>query len=175
MRCAPRPESVTLLPPSITIFGPVSLKIFAVSSSSITTGSGPQSNVMMPPFATAATNAAPVQLAGVPVPTTCVGDEVSSAPAPVGTAQVPEGLPAGGPRSGFVIGSVTGSPPHPARTTTTMSPALVCIPHHRSSSQLFLRPVVRAIDHEDCTPVDCDSCALRQPAGRRLVDDEHDG
>ena len=37
------------------------------------TGSGPQSKVMTPPVATAATNASPVQLAGVPVPTTVVG------------------------------------------------------------------------------------------------------
>ena len=49
----PPPLSVTLLPPSMTIFGPVSLKILAVGVSVMVTGSGPQSKVMMPPLATA--------------------------------------------------------------------------------------------------------------------------
>ena len=88
----------------MTIFGPVSLKIFAVSSSVMVTGSGPQSNVMTPPCATAATNASPVQLAAVPVPTTVVGLDTSSGCASAGTAQWPSGLPAGGPSSGLVFG-----------------------------------------------------------------------
>jgi hypothetical protein len=45
----------------------------------IVVGSGPQLKVMTPPVATAATKVAPVQLAGVPVPTTVVGIETSSA------------------------------------------------------------------------------------------------
>jgi hypothetical protein len=119
MRWLPAPLSVTSPPPSITISGPVSLTIFAVSSSVITTGSGPQSNVMMPPSATAATNAAPVQLAGVPVPTTVRGALTSMGRPSSGTEHVPSGLPAGGPDAGFVsgFGNVPDPPPH-AKTVT---------------------------------------------------------
>jgi hypothetical protein len=60
----------------------------------ITTGSGPQENVMTPPAATAATTAADVQLPGVPLPTVRVGCEVSTAPASAGTAACPAGFPA---------------------------------------------------------------------------------
>ena len=42
----------------------------ACLSMTIVTGLGPQSKVMTPPFATAFRNAAAVQLAGVPWPTT---------------------------------------------------------------------------------------------------------
>ena len=42
----------------------------ACLSMTIVTGSGPQSKVIVPPFATAFRNAAAVQLAGVPWPTT---------------------------------------------------------------------------------------------------------
>src|SRR5262245_51175676 len=112
MRTFPPPLSVTLSPPSITMSGPVSLKIFAVASIVMITGSFPQSNVMMPPPATAATTAALVQLAAVPSPTTVVGDDTSASSASGGTAQLPSGLPAGGPSSGFVCGSGL-RPPHP--------------------------------------------------------------
>ena len=44
------------------------LRTFAVWRIRIVTGAGPQSNVTTPPRATAATTAAEVQLAGVPVP-----------------------------------------------------------------------------------------------------------
>ena len=91
MRIFPPPLSVTLLPPSMTSFVPLSLKTFAVDVRTIVTGSGPQSKVMTPPFATAATNASPVQLAGVPVPTTVVGDDTSSAWPSAGTAAWPSG------------------------------------------------------------------------------------
>src|SRR5690242_17203192 len=101
MRTFPPPLRVTLLPPSRTIFGPLSLNTLAVSSRVIVTGSGPQSNVTTPPFATASTTAAEVQLSGVPVPTTVVGLDTSSAAASAGTSQLPSGLPAGGPSSGF--------------------------------------------------------------------------
>src|SRR5204863_10207561 len=107
-----------LLPPSITMRGPVSLTIFAVSSSAIVTGSGPQSNVITPPAATAATNAVLVQLSGVPVPTTVRGDDTSSAAASAGTPHAPSGLPAAGPCSGSVIGSGGASLPQPTSTTT---------------------------------------------------------
>jgi hypothetical protein len=59
----------------------------------ITTGSGPHANVMTPPLATAATTAAEVQLSAVPLPTTVVGCEVSTACAAAGTAAWPSGLP----------------------------------------------------------------------------------
>jgi hypothetical protein len=51
-------------------------------------------NVMIPPAATAATTACEVQPAGVPVPITLVGCEVSAACACAGTAARPFGLPA---------------------------------------------------------------------------------
>src|SRR6218665_1686 len=112
MRCLPAPLSVTRPLPSMTISGPLSLKIFAVLSSVRVTGSGPQSNVMTPPRATASTKAALVQLAGVPVPTTVVGLEMSARPASTGTAHVASafGLPAGGPSLGWVSGLGTSTP-----------------------------------------------------------------
>jgi len=67
--------------------------------------------VITPPFATAATNAAEVQLSGVPVPTTVVGLELSSAWASAGTGHFPAGLPAGGPSSGFGITPDEDPPP----------------------------------------------------------------
>jgi hypothetical protein len=60
----------------------------------ITTGRGPQENVMTPPFATAETTAAEVQLPGVPLPMVRVGCEVSTARASAGTVAWPPGLPA---------------------------------------------------------------------------------
>jgi hypothetical protein len=104
MRVVPPPLSVILLPPSMTSFVPLSLKTFAVDVRVMVVGLGPQSNVMMPPFATAATKASPVQLAGVPVPITIVGFETSSACASAGMGAWPSGLPAGGPSCGFVAG-----------------------------------------------------------------------
>src|SRR4051812_33042006 len=95
MRAFPPPLSVTLLPPSMTT-GPVLLKTFAVVVSVIVAGAAPQSKVMTPPFATAATNASAVQLAGVPVPTTVRGLVMLSACASAGTGHMPLGLPAGG-------------------------------------------------------------------------------
>ncbi|BCJ72578.1 hypothetical protein CS0771_21220 [Catellatospora sp. IY07-71] len=56
-------------------------------------GSGPQSNVMIPPAATAATTALDVQLAGVPFPITRVGFVVFTARASAGTTALPFGLP----------------------------------------------------------------------------------
>src|SRR5688572_7490417 len=125
MRCSPPPDSVTLPPPSITMSGPVSLNTFAVRSSVMVTGSGPQSNVMVPPPATAATNASDVQLSGVPVPTIVVGTDVSTAPASAGTSHVPSGLPAGGPCSGSVAGG--GGPSSPSAITS--SPPSSSDPH----------------------------------------------
>jgi hypothetical protein len=71
------------------------LRTFAVAVIVIVTGAGPQLNVMTPPRATASTTARDVQLAGVPVPTTRVGREVSTARASAGTAAPPLGFPAG--------------------------------------------------------------------------------
>ncbi|GIG88413.1 hypothetical protein Pen02_33490 [Plantactinospora endophytica] len=51
---------------------------------------------MIPPLATAATTAAEVQLAGVPLPTTRVGLAVSTARASAGTLARPFGLPGRG-------------------------------------------------------------------------------
>src|SRR4029453_5033645 len=95
MRRWPPPLRVTLPPPSITISGPVSLRILAVAVSVIVTGAGPQSNVMIPPAATASTTAPEVQPAGLPSPITWSGCEVSTARASAGTPAPPPGFPAG--------------------------------------------------------------------------------
>jgi hypothetical protein len=62
----------------------------------MTTGLGPQSKVMIPPRATAATTAAEVQLAGLPSPMTRVGCELSTAWAADGIAAWPSGFPGAG-------------------------------------------------------------------------------
>jgi hypothetical protein len=67
----------------------------------IVTGAGPQSKVITPPAATAATTAAEVQLAGVPLPITRSGSLVSTARASAGTAAPPPGLPGLGSALGF--------------------------------------------------------------------------
>src|SRR5690242_15148242 len=77
----------------MTICALDALRIFAVAVNTIVTGAGPQSNVMIPPAATAATTAAEVQPAGVPEPTTRVGWDVSAARASAGTVAWPSGLP----------------------------------------------------------------------------------
>ncbi|WP_237771231.1 hypothetical protein [Kribbella sp. ALI-6-A] len=59
----------------------------------IVTGAGPQLKVITPPAATAATTAADVQPAGVPLPTTRSGRLVSTACAAAGTVASPPGLP----------------------------------------------------------------------------------
>ena len=69
----------------MTISGPVLLKILAVWAMVIVTGLGPQSKMITPPWATAATTAAEVQLCGVPFPMTRSGFEVSTASASGGT------------------------------------------------------------------------------------------
>jgi hypothetical protein len=53
------------------------------------TGAAPQLNVITPPCATAATTAADVQLAAVPVPTTWFGVVLATGWAAAGTAQWP--------------------------------------------------------------------------------------
>jgi hypothetical protein len=65
------------------------------------TGAGPQSKVITPPAATAATTAADVQPAGVPLPTTRSGLRVSTARASAGTDAPPSGLPGLGSALGF--------------------------------------------------------------------------
>jgi hypothetical protein len=59
------------------------------------TGAGPHEKVMIPPAATAATTAAEVQLAAVPVPMTRVGCDVSTGSPATGTGTAPEVLPTG--------------------------------------------------------------------------------
>lgn len=113
MRIFPPPLSVTLLPPSMTSFEAVLLKTFAVEVRTIVVGFAPQLKVITPPFATAATNASPVQLAAVPVPTTVVGVDTSAAWPSAGTGALAPGLPAGGPSCGFVGGVVPDEPDVP--------------------------------------------------------------
>ncbi len=105
----PPPLSVTLPPPSMTILGPVSLKTFAVSVERDGHRIGAAVERDDAALGDGATNAAPVQLAAVPSPTTVRGLEMSSSRASAGTAQWPSGLPAGGPP----VGSVGMNPPAP--------------------------------------------------------------
>jgi hypothetical protein len=65
-------------------------------------GSGPQSNVMMPPCATALTTAADVHPDGEPVPILWVGWLVSIARASDGIVAWPDGLPGWGRSFGFL-------------------------------------------------------------------------
>nr|WP_238434858.1 MULTISPECIES: hypothetical protein [unclassified Frankia] len=78
----------------MTTWGAAAFTTLAVAVIVMVTGFGPQLKVMTPPAATAATTAAEVQLAGVPLPTTRVGCEVSTVAAVAGTAALPAGLPA---------------------------------------------------------------------------------
>src|SRR5262245_9469781 len=75
MRVLPPPSSVTLFPPSITVSALMAFSDVTV----MVTGAAPQSNVITPPFASAASRAASVQLPGVPSPTTAFGADVSAA------------------------------------------------------------------------------------------------
>ena len=98
MRRSPPPLRVTRPRPSSTTRRLV-FTTLAVRRSSIRTGSGPQRNLMIPPFATARTTARDVQLRGVPLPTQRSGWEVSTARACRGTrtaASVPAAAAAGG-------------------------------------------------------------------------------
>ncbi len=96
------------------------LRILAVVVILIVTGSEPQSNVMMPPAATAATTARDVQLAGVPLPTTRDGREVSTARPSTGTATWPSGLPGGraAPTAGTAAASAATMPLTPRGNRT---------------------------------------------------------
>ena len=93
MRRWSAPLSVTLPPPSSTTTRDV-LTTLAVSVITIVCGSAPQLNVMTPPRATASTTAREVQLAGVPLPITRSGCEVSTSRASGGSA-TPFGFPGG--------------------------------------------------------------------------------
>src|SRR5262245_52115356 len=106
----------------MTIFGPVLLTILAVLVSVMVIGSGPQLKVITPPLATAATTASPVQLAGVPSPTTERGVDTSSRPASAGTMHLPSGLPAGGPIAGIIIDRSAGAPAKSAPGVEARSP-----------------------------------------------------
>lgn len=92
MRRCPPPLSVTLPPPSSTTRAAV-FTTFAVAAIVITTAAGPHEKVMTPPLATAATTAADVQLSAVPLPTTVLGCDVSTACPAAGTVAWPSGLP----------------------------------------------------------------------------------
>src|SRR4051794_16572042 len=87
MRRLPPPDRVTRPPPSRTTWWLV-FTTFAVRCIAITTGFGPQSNVVTPPFATARTTFCDVQLAGVPSPMTWSGWDVFAARARAGTGTV---------------------------------------------------------------------------------------
>src|SRR5262245_4502982 len=92
IRRLPPPLSVTRPPPSSTTRCLV-LYTRAVAVITIVTGFVPQSNVMIPPAATARTTAADVQLAGLPSPITWSGWLVLTARPAGGTGKCPLGLP----------------------------------------------------------------------------------
>src|SRR5215470_1802795 len=92
IRRLPPPLSVTRPPPSSTTRCLV-LYTRAVAVITIVTGFVPQSNVMIPPAATARTTAADVQLAGLPSPITWFGWLVLTARPAGGTGKCPLGLP----------------------------------------------------------------------------------
>lgn len=80
------------------------------------TGLGPQLKRMSPPFATAATTLAEVQLAGLPFPITWSGCDVSTARASGGTGTWSPGLAdalAGNPQSSENASAATGSSARP--------------------------------------------------------------
>src|ERR1700722_474420 len=95
MRGRPTPLSVIRPPPSSTTRWLV-LVTSAVARITIVSGLGPQSKVISPPALTAATTAADVHRAGVPLPITCVGCELLTARAAAGTGTLPPGLPMNG-------------------------------------------------------------------------------
>src|SRR5882757_9492287 len=99
----------------MTIFGPVSLTIFAVRPRMMVRGAAPQLNVTTPPLATALTNASPVQLSGAPLPTTVRGAATLSGCASAGTSHLPSGLPGAGVSPGAV-------PPVPATPEPAVPP-----------------------------------------------------
>src|SRR3954469_24331497 len=122
MRFFPPPLSVILPPPSMTT-GPVSLNTFAVAATTIVAGAAPQSNVMAPPFATAATNASDVQLAAVPSPMTVFALVMLSACASAGTAPFSSAVSAGGPAAESVGGPPLDDEPAPAGTSPSVEQA----------------------------------------------------
>ena len=95
MRRAPPPLSVTFPPPSSTTSELV-LRTLAVACIMIVTGLAPQSKVITPPLATAATTAPDVQLAAVPLPITWSGWAVFTGRAAAGMGAPPAGFPARG-------------------------------------------------------------------------------
>jgi len=133
----------------MTSFVPLSLKTFAVESRTIVAGSGPQSNVMTPPFATAATNESPVQLAAVPVPTTVVGADTSSASASAGMSAWPSGQPAGGPSCGFVGVPPDVSPPSSAELQAVTLPSATSAAVRMAERVGPISPRYRAVRSRD--------------------------
>jgi hypothetical protein len=93
IRTAFPPSSVTLFPPSMTVF--LFVGMFSVALIGMVTAPLPQLKVITPPVATAAWSWLNVQLAGVPLPTT-VGLDVSAGCPVAGTPvlQEPLGFPA---------------------------------------------------------------------------------
>src|SRR6185503_1922813 len=111
MRRLPPPDSVTRPPPSSTMRGPCALRTFAVAFIVMVTAAGPQWKAMTPPAATAFTTASEVQLAGVPLPMTRSGCDVSTGRASAGIEARPFGLPGDGGRAGGAVvgGAVDGT------------------------------------------------------------------
>src|SRR5436190_412081 len=132
IRTVPPPSSVTLRPPSMTVF--LLMGRFIVAVTRIVMGSGPQLKVMTPPAATAVCSALNVQLAAVPVPMTAVGLAVLTACAFAGTPALhePFGLPA------FQVTE----PPAPA---VPVAPPLPVVPPRPAAPPVPVVPLVPAL------------------------------
>ena len=101
----------------------------AVAVITIVTGLAPQSNLMIPPAATARTTAADVQLAGLPSPITWSGWLVSTALPAGGTGKCPFGLP----NPGTAVAGVAGCDvPTAARSRPPVAGAAVRAADHDS-------------------------------------------
>ena len=160
MRRAPPPLSVTFPPPSSTTSELV-LRTLAVACIMIVTGLAPQSKVITPPLATAATTAPDVQLAAVPLPITWSGWEVFTGRAAAGMGAPPAGFPARGRcRTGAACLRLLVKAADPA------SPAPAALAGEAATGWLD-----DAARERDWNP----SCTARRQQGTRTSQGEHAG
>jgi hypothetical protein len=138
----------------------LALRIFAVAVRVMVTGAGPQLKVMTPPAATAATNVAEVQDAAVPVPTTRVGWDVSTARASAGTVACPLGLPFAAGTTAGALGDAPAAPGDGVAEDGAAGlgefagrrhAALAAAPPHPASRQQASTPAATAAMREEAT------------------------
>src|SRR5690349_12856206 len=162
MRRAPPPLSVTFPPPSSTTSA-LMLRTFAVACIMIVTGLAPQLKVITPPLATAATTAADVQPAAVPLPITWSGWEVSAGRAAAGIGAPPARFPARG-RGG--AGAATWLRLLRAKATDPASPAPAALAGEAATDRPD--PVDRAVTGAVAVP----QAASKAPEPARAITPE---